>query len=274
MGKLNVEHLSPVIGSLIHDIDLSDPAAIAEHGGELRDLFLERQVIFFRDQQIDPGSQLDLARLFGETRKVSSTFPSHPANEYVELLKSNGTTSGTDIWHTDLTWQQTPPVGACLYAKTVPEVGGDTMWASMTAAYDSLDIRMRDMLEGLTAIHNWEGPELIASIKSGPNPEARYEDMRRRYPPIEHPVITTHPETGRKVVFVNRLYCHHITPLPQAESALLIEYLAGLATVPERQVRFRWKPGSIAIWDNRSTQHYAVNDYYPSQREMHRVAIF
>ncbi|QDK35713.1 taurine dioxygenase (plasmid) [Sphingomonas sp. IC081] len=271
---MTIENLTPVIGSIVHDIDLSDPGVLEAHGDELRRLFLDRQVIFFRNQKIDGASQVNLARLFGSVRPVSSTFPSHPDNEYVEILKSKGSRTGTDIWHADLTWQENPPVGACLYAVNVPQSGGDTMWASMTDAYDSLDDRVRELLEQLKAVHDWEGPELIASIKAGKDPDGRYADMRLRFPPIEHPVVKVHPETGRKLIFVNSLYCKRITPLPHGESARLLDYLSNLANVPERQVRFRWQPGSIAIWDNRSVQHYAVNDYHPFPREMHRVAIF
>ena len=225
---MQVEHITPCIGSEIYGIDLSDPAQVHDHADALRRLLAERQVIFFRDQTLDPAQQVRVAQVFGKVEPVSSTFPSHPDDPHVELLISQGTRTGTDIWHADLTWQTKPPAGACLYAVDVPPTGGDTMWASMTTAFASLAPELQAYLRKLRATHNWEAPALRQSL------------MRRD---------------------------------PSGESAALIAMLSGLAKVPEWQVRFRWRKGSVAIWDNLATQHYAVNDYHPAARRMHRVAI-
>jgi taurine dioxygenase len=274
MKALNIENLTPVIGSIIHDIDLADPIQLEENRAQIRQTLLDRQVIFFRDQKLSPDAQVAFSRIFGEVRPVPTTFPIHPDNQHLEILASKGRSTGTDVWHADRTWEKSPPIGACLYAIKVPPAGGDTMWASMTAAYDALDAKMQDYLDGKNAVHDWEGPELIASLRSNPDGQRRYEERRAKHPPIEKPVVAIHPETGRKLVYVNSLYTTRILGTTRSESTALTTYLAGLSAVPEWQVRFRWQPGSVAVWDNRAVQHYAVNDYHPFPRLMHRVTVY
>jgi taurine dioxygenase len=270
---VSVTPLTPTIGACIDGVDTADATALTQHSATLRRALLDHQVIFFRDQQLSPDAQERLASIFGRVNDVSSTFAHHPENARVELLESKGRGPGTDVWHADLTWQRTPPVGACLYAVDVPPAGGDTMWASMTAAYDSLAPKLQDYLAGFTAMHSWEGPEVIGNVRNGPDGEARYHAMREKYPPLEVPVVATHPETGKRLITANALYTTSICGVTREESAALLAMLTGLARVPEYQVRFHWEPGSVAIWDNRAVQHYAVNDYYPSYRLMHRVTI-
>ncbi len=273
LGLLEWEVLTPAIGAVIHGIDLADARALAHHGDELRRALLEHQVIFFRDQHLDPAAQVRVAAIFGTVKDVASNFAAHPANPQVELLESHGHGPGTDVWHADLTWQRTPPIGAALYAVDVPAAGGDTMWASMTAAYDSLAPELQTYLSGLTAVHNWEGPEITGFVLGGAGGEARYRTLRETYPPLEVPVVTVHPETHKRVIRVNALYTTSICGVSREQSAALLAMLTGLARVPEWQIRFHWKPGSLAVWDNRAVQHYAVNDYHPSYRLMHRVTI-
>jgi taurine dioxygenase len=270
---MKIDNLTPAIGSEIHGINLADPDQVLQHAEDLRTILAERQVIFFRDQDLTPEAQVRFAKIFGRVEPVSSTFPAHPENPYVELLVSQGTRTGTDIWHADLTWQTSPPAGACLYAVDVPETGGDTMWASMTAAFDSLSPAMQDHLRGLRAVHNWEAPALTENLRKRDETGALYRAAREKYAPIEQPVILEHPVTGKPVTFVNSLYTTHIRDVTNDESCALIGFLSGLAKVPEWQVRFRWTKGSVAVWDNLATQHYAVNDYHPEPRRMHRVAI-
>lgn len=273
LATLEREILTPAIGAVIHGIDLADPSAVARHRDELKAALLDHQVIFFRDQDLDPDAQVRVAAAFGTVKEVASTFARHPANPFLEVLESHGHGPGTDVWHADLTWQQTPPAGACLYAVDVPPAGGDTMWASMTAAYDSLAPALQTYLSELTAVHNWEGPEIVGNVRKGADGEARYRALRENHPPLEVAVITTHPETKKRVVMVNSLYTTSICGVSREQSAALLALLTGLARVPEWQVRFHWKPGSVAVWDNRAVQHYAVNDYNPSHRLMHRVTI-
>jgi taurine dioxygenase len=143
----------------------------------------------------------------------------------------------------------------------------------MTAAHDAIAPKLRDYLTGIKAVHNWETPELLESINTKPDAAQNYRRMRETYPPIEHPVIVPHPETGKPILFVNEFYTKELVGMTRSESESMLRYLTALAHVPEWQVRFRWQAGSVAIWDNRSVQHYAVNDYHPARRLMHRVAI-
>ena len=270
---MKIEHITPVMGSEIGGIDLSDPEQVRASADELRALLAERQVLFFRDQVLSPPQQVRFAQVFGPVEPVSSTFPSHPDDPHVELLISQGSRTGTDIWHADLTWQPSPPAGACLYAVEVPATGGDTMWASMGAAFASLHADLQAYLLQLSAVHNWEAPALKDSLDRRDPTGGLYRKARMKHAPIEQPVVLRHPATGLPVVFVNALYTTHIRGLSSDESRSLIDMLSGLAKVPEWQVRFRWRKGSVAVWDNLATQHYAVNDYHPAARRMHRVAI-
>jgi taurine dioxygenase len=270
---LHIEYLTPAIGALISGIDLASEAELSEHGAALRQALLEREVIFFREQTLSATAQMRVAKLFGEVHPLTSTFPAHPDNPCIEVLEPKDGKNGTDVWHADLTWQKIAPIAACLYAVTVPASGGDTLWASMTAAHDAIDPKLRAYLVGLEAIHSWETPEILDSVASKPEAAHRYTKMRQDFPPVRHPVIIRHPETGKSILFVNEFFTTELVGLTRSESDALLRHLTSLARVPEYQVRFRWQPGSVAIWDNRSVQHYAVNDYHPARRRMHRVAI-
>ena len=217
METLSITPLTPAIGALINGIDTADVTMLEAHALQLRQALLDHQVIFFREQHLDPAAQVRLASVFGSVNDVSSTFAHHPENAQVELLESQGRGPGTDVWHAGLTWQRTPPLGACLYAVDVPAAGGDTMWASMTAAYDSLAPKMQDYVSELTAIHSWEGPEVIGNVLARADGEARYRWMRETYPPLEVPVVAIHPETKKRVLTVNALYTTSICGVTREE---------------------------------------------------------
>jgi taurine dioxygenase len=272
-STLAVDHLSPNLGTVVTNVDLSSPTVLEEKGDELRSLLQERQVLFFRDQSLSPEAQINFASLYGAPREVVSTFEHHPENDQLEILRSIGKPIGTDVWHTDLSWHPQPPAATCLYGVDVPPVGGDTVFASMICAFDSLSRKMQDYVSQLTALHNWENTAVSEFMKSKEGGYERYQSMRRDHPPLERPVVETHPVTGKKVIYVNSLYSTRILGISQSESDSLLRFLCGLATVPEWQVRFRWQPGSLAIWDNWAVQHYAVNDYHPNPRVMHRVTV-
>lgn len=272
-STLVVDHLSPNLGTVVTNIDLSSPTVLEERGDELRSLLRERQVLFFRDQSLSPEAQIAFASLYGAPKEVVSSFEHHPENDHLEILRSMGRPIGTDVWHTDLSWHPQPPTATCLYGVDVPTVGGDTVFASMICAFDSLSRKMQDYVSELTALHNWENTAVSEFMKSKEGGYERYQCMRRDHPPLERPVVETHPVTGKKVIYVNSLYSTRILGISQSESDSLLRFLCGLATVPEWQVRFRWKQGSLAIWDNWAVQHYAVNDYHPKPRVMHRVTV-
>lgn len=275
MSTLEIEHLTPHIGSIVHNVDLADGDALERHGAEIRRLFFDRQVIFFRDQHLAPSDQSRFARLFGRVLPAQlSTFKIHPEDDAVCILESLGKkTQSTDTWHADFSYHESPPIATCLYAREVPEVGGDTMFASMTTAFESLDPKMQEYVRTLQVIHNWEAPQVVSALLNGPRGLEGYKDRRAKFFPATKPAVIEHPITGKEILYVNSLYNKDIIGMRIPQSNALLTFLTGLAEVPEWQVRFKWEPNSLAVWDNWATQHYAVNDYHPAHRIMHRVAI-
>ena len=265
--------IKPVAGALGAEIagfdlrsELTDDSRL-----QLRKLLNEYQVIFFRDQDISPRQQREIALCFGPLQ-------THPAYETVEgfpevtILESTAEKpTKIEAWHTDMTFREHPPLGTVLKSVICPPKGGDTMWSSMTAAYEGLSFQMQNFLEGLTAVHDfsWGFKESLAE----PGGRERLADAVAANPPVRHPVIRTHPETGRKVIFVNSLFTTHIEGLRPSESDALLAFLYEHITTPEYTCRFHWEPNSLAIWDNRSTQHKPINDYFPAHRRMERITI-
>ena len=264
--------MNPVIGAEIHGLDLSKPLGERTVAG-IKQALLDHQVIFFRGQELDPDSHMRLAGIFGELEPPHPIFPKIESHPQIAVLENDeNRPPETNIWHTDVTWRDKPPLGSVLYGAEIPASGGDTMWASMTALYEALSPSMQKMLEGLRAVHS------IAVFANSGNYETsqdaeRMMEVLKLYPPQSHPVIRTHPETGKKALFVNATFTTHIEGLPLDESAAILKFLAEKVKTPEFQVRFKWEKGSVAIWDNRATQHYAVADYYPQYRRMHRITI-
>jgi len=230
-------------------------------------------VLFFEDQDLTPRQQRDFAAKFGALH-VHPLYPQLADLPDVLILDNHaGNPTDNDAWHTDVTFIDTPPLGALLYARELPPEGGDTMWSSMTAAYRALSPPLRAFLSTLNAEHNFLrsfSPERKVSVNAG---QDRYDAARREHPPVVHPVIRTHPETGEEGLFVNFGFTTKILGLSGKESRTLLKFLHEHIQQPEFLVRWRWKPNSVAFWDNRCTQHFAVNDYLPHRRVMHRVTI-
>lgn len=267
---LEIKPMAGALGAEIHGLDLSGELA-GEQVARLRALLNEYEVIFFRDQDIGPAAQKALALCFGPLQ-------THPAYETVEgfpeltILESTPEKpTKIEAWHSDMTFRKHPPMGTVLRSLIVPPKGGDTLWASMTAAYEGLSAQMQAFLQGLTAVHDFAHgfKESLAE----PGGRERLAPAIAANPPVRHPVIRTHPETGRKVIFVNSLFTTHIEGLPRAESDALLRFLFRHVTTPEYTCRFQWRPHSIAIWDNRSTQHKPINDYFPAHRKLLRITI-
>ena len=266
-----VKLLAGVIGAEIHGIDLTQPLSDSI-GKEIHDLLLEHQAIFFRDQDIEPSRHKALAELFGPLQ-------THPAYRTVEgfpeitILESTPEApSKIDTWHSDMTFREHPPVGTVLRSRIIPPKGGDTLFSSMTAAYDGLSKPMQEFLSDLTAVHDFRYG--FRESLAEPGGEERLAQAVRDNPPVVHPVIHTHPETDKKVLFVNELFTSYIVGLEKAESDAILSFLFQHITTDEFTVRFSWEPNSIAIWDNRSAQHKPVNDFYPGHRKLERVVIY
>jgi len=278
-GSLKVEPLTRAIGAEIGSVNLGVASRDPDLVAEIRALLLRHRVLFFRDQDITRAEHVAFARHFGdlEDHPVAGSDPDNPG--LVRIYKSPDTPNDRyeNAWHTDATWRDKPPFGCVLRCVECPPVGGDTMWANMVLAYERLPGHVKTQIADLRARHSIE-----ASFGAAMPIEKRLA-LKAQYPDAEHPVVRTHPETNEKVLFVNAFTTHFTnwhTPAnmrfgqdANPGASLLLNYLISQACVPEYQVRFRWKPNSVAFWDNRSTQHYAVMDYPPCHRKMERAGI-
>jgi len=268
---ISARKLTVHIGAEVTGVDLRDPS----DGDikEINDLLLEHLVIFFRDQDLSTDEHVALGRRFGDLHlhSVAATHEAHP--EMITLENDERRRPNIDAWHTDVTQDAEPPMGSILRAVVVPEVGGDTMWASMYAAYDALPPAMQTMCKDLVAVHHYPD-SFRKGILRQENGYAALEQYDRDHPPVEHPLVRRHPVTGRHALFVNSTFTKYIKGAGRKEGAAVLEMLLEhIASRPEFHVRFKWEPNSIAFWDNRCTQHYAVADYYPARRLMQRVTI-
>ncbi|MED3624445.1 taurine dioxygenase [Neobacillus thermocopriae] len=263
----NVKPLSPIIGAEIEGIDLSKPLS-PELKEELNEALLEWKVIFFRDQKITSEQQIAFARNFGEL-EVHPFYqaPEDRSEEVVQFHRNQKNPGFENVWHHDVSFREKPAKAAVLRLIEAPPVGGDTIWADMGAAYDNLPEKVKEKIDKLQAIHDFT-PSFSHLLS--PEELVKYQ---KKFPAVAHPVVRTHPETGRKVLFVNPSFTTRIIGIDKQESEELLNFLFRQAHIPEYQVRFHWEPNSIAFWDNRATQHYAVSDYFPYKRIVERVTI-
>jgi len=265
-GSLTVEPLSPSIGAEVQGIDLREEAS-DEAIATIRQALLDHKVLFFREQHITIEQHLAFARRFGDL-EIHPVTPLDQEHREVLVIRHDENRRGVENnWHSDVTWRPEPSLGSMLRARAVPPVGGDTLFADMHAAYEGLPQELRDEIDGLIAIHDFT--RVFGRFVD----DEKKQEMMRRYPSVEHPVVRTHPETGRKGIYVNAAFTVAIKGVSDSDSERLLQRLYRQAAVPEYQCRFRWRADSIAFWDNRSTQHYAVSDYYPQVRLMERVTI-
>lgn len=271
-SRLKIEPYTPNIGAVIHDLDLRDVEDETIRT-ELRGALVDYQVLFFRRQTLTPEQQVTVARVFGDPDKAKAFFPRHDLQSAVEILEARPGVSryGTDEWHADITFVANPPTGTVLYAQEIPATGGDTLWASAAAVYDALPPSLQRSLEGLEAIHSFEHSGWPPYFETQPNGEGLYRKARAEYLPVVHPVIRTHPVSGRKLVYVSPNFTDRIKGFPRQQSDALLRLLFSGFERPDVQARLRWEKHTVAIWDNRSTLHYGVADYQQQHRLLHRV---
>ena len=263
--ELTIRPMTPAIGAEILDIDLAGPA-IAERIPAIRAALLTHRVIFFRDQHLTAEQHIAFAKAFGELEIHPATPRDQPNREILRIAHGPDSRGRENSWHSDVTWRESPSLGSILRAVEVPEVGGDTLFANMHLAYERLSPEMQGLCTGLTAVHD------IARVFAKRLGKS-VDELHEQYPPMRHPVIRTHPETGDPVIYVNVAFTSHIEGMSERESRWLLDHLFATAADPEIQCRFRWQPGSIAFWDNRVCQHFAASDYFPARRVMERVTI-
>ncbi|MBM3361681.1 MAG: taurine dioxygenase [Betaproteobacteria bacterium] len=276
---MRVEPLTCAIGAELIGISLTDAGRDEGLFAAIKAELLKHKVLFLRDQDISRDDHVRFARKFGdlEDHPVAGSDPDHPGLVRIYKSPEQPNDRYENAWHTDATWRESPPMGCVLRCVECPPVGGDTMWANMALAYEKLPQDIKDLIAPLRARHS------IEATFGAAMPVEKRLALRAQFPDPEHPVVRTHPETGEKVLFVNGFTTHftnYHTPAhvrvgqdyTQGRTQLL-DYLISQAAIPEYQVRWRWKPHSVAIWDNRATQHYAVMDYPPCHRKMERAGI-
>ena len=268
---MEVTRLGPVCGAEVTGVDLAD--LDDERFDAIRRALVEHEVLVFPDQAIDTAAQVAFGRRFGEL--LVHHFSRYRTEGQPELMTLHAGESRpeplTDIWHSDETYRAAPPMATILRSIALPDLGGDTMFASMTAAYDGLSSRMKDYVAGLTAVHGFG--RFRRRFERDPSLLPLLHEIELANPNPSHPVVTVHPESGRKVLFVNWHFTTHVNELPEEESRMLLDFLRNRVLQAEHQFRLRWRPDMVVVWDNRSVQHYAPKDYHPQTRKMERVTV-
>ena len=271
---IRVEPLAPAIGAEVSGVDLSAPVT-DEVFAEIRAAFLDHIALFFRDQVLTPGQQVSFARLFGEIGHYPFAEPVEGNPEVIAIIKEAHQTSNFGgIWHTDTTYLERPSMGSMLYARQIPPVGGDTMWSNMYEAYDALSDGMKEMLSGLRAVNSAaknKNALRMDHLEDGSmtGRDVEQVDVKK----ATHPVVRTHPETGRKSLYISEAHTTHFDGMTEEESTPLLEFLFAHAIREEFTCRFRWSENTLAVWDNRCGIHYPLNDYHGHRREMHRITL-
>ncbi len=263
---ITVDKLTPIIGAELGGIDLSQPLSNRQQD-EVHRALAENCVIFFRDQHITPDKQVGFGRLFGDLH-IHPAAPHEAGRPELMIIHADKDSprANGEGWHTDVSCDVEPPMGSILYIKQCPPKGGDTLFASMYAAYDALSDRMKSYLEGMAAFHDGE------SVYRGLYKNSNVAE-KEQYPRAEHPVVRTHPVTGKKALYVNRGFTRYLIGVPRDESEGILNYLYQHMENPLFQCRFRWRENSIAFWDNRCVQHRAMWDYWPHTRSGNRVTV-
>ncbi|MDZ5602263.1 TauD/TfdA family dioxygenase [Pseudomonas sp. RP23018S] len=266
--SLNLQRVHPLLGARISDIDLADvsDATLAQIEAAL----VTHKVLFFEDQHWSAEQQKAFAERFGELH-VHPVYEADPAVRELVVFAYDETKKGAnDTWHADVTFADRPSKLGILYAQEIPELGGDTLWVDTEAAYGALSAPLKTLFDGLSAVHDIRHAR---SPNAQPYSEALRHLNRVLPPPILHPVIRTHPVSGNKSIYVNRAFTSQIADLSWVESEQLLTLLLQHLQIPEFQMRWAWKKNTVAIWDNRSTQHLAVADYFPARRQVRRAAV-
>jgi taurine dioxygenase len=257
--------MTPAIGAELSGINLSED--LDEHViANIRQSLLDHKVIFFRDQHLTPEQLLRFASRFGELEIHPATPKDQPNPEILRIEHGPKSKGQENMWHSDVTWRTEPSLGSVLSAVEIPAVGGDTLFANMNLAFENLPEDIRTKIVDMTAVHD------IARVfakRLGKKPE----ELHDKYPPVEHPLVRTHPETGLPALYVNAAFTSQIVGMDRQESDSLLATLYRASANPEIQCRFRWSQGAIAFWDNRASQHFAASDYFPARRIMQRATI-
>ncbi len=270
---IDIVPYGPTFAAEIRGVDFTQPVSDAV-ARTIHRALMQHKVIFFRDAVMTPEAHVAFGKLFGE-------LTIHPFVPHLEHLPevivldnhADNPVFSTDVWHSDETFRSDPPMGSILRCIRIPERGGDTLWADMAAAYSGLSDKMQHVISGLEAVHDFQNFRHKFDDLPPRERHERLAQMEEELPNPTHPVVTTHPHTGQKILFVNPQFTVAIKGMREDESRALLDVLYRQAMTPEYQFRFHWQPNSMVFWDNRGAQHYAANDYYPQRRTMHRVTV-
>ena len=274
-ATFSFERMTGTIGAEVGGIDLTRELSDAEIA-ILEQALVRHKVLFFRDQPVSHEQHLAFGRRFGPLEvhpfSFAKIFTNDNANPELIVLESTlDKPIVADSWHSDVSFRPNPSMASILCGRVIPDTGGDTLWADMAAAYECLDDATKSLISDLVAIHDWE--VFRGGMRQFGMGEDKIAELVAQHPPSEHPVVRTHPVSGAKILYVNGNFVSGIKGMKESESRPLLERLYRQAGIPDYQVRFRWKPNSIAFWDNRSTQHYATKDFFPGHRKMERVTV-
>ncbi|NOH70577.1 hypothetical protein F0225_04360 [Vibrio pectenicida] len=269
--NFSLTKLSPFFGAQISGISMHEPLSTYVIQ-QLEDALAEHQVLVFPNQTLSSDDILRVGRYFGQltVHPFAENSEQHPELIVFDYKDGNPPVL-TDRWHSDESYKAAPPKATMLYARVVPEIGGDTCFSSMTTAHDFLSTKMQTYVEGLSAIHDFSPYKFL--FPNTPSGQAMLHQKEAEYPPIAHPIVTVHPTTGKRALFINQSYTRAIQGMSQRDSDALLAQLFQVTSVLEYQYRHRWQPNMLVLWDNRSVQHAAVHDYYPNHRHMERVTI-
>jgi taurine dioxygenase len=268
---VEIRRLSAALGAEVAGVDLRPPLDDSVVT-ELHSALMEHQVLFFRDQVMSDDDQLGLASSFGDVTIYPVSRLAGVTERKVSYIRDSADSPpDADGWHTDVTWIADPPVAAFLSAQLIPDVGGDTLWASLYAAYDALSPTMQAACEHLTVRH-WYGEQFEAAIARSAPPDL-VARLRAEYPAVEHPLVGAHPVTGRTALLLSGSFMHDVVGMHPAESAMLLGFLRSRLDDPNLHVRWHWREGDLAIWDERCTNHRALSDHYPRSRVMRRCTV-
>ncbi|MDO4222877.1 MAG: taurine dioxygenase [Acinetobacter sp.] len=268
---LSITPIKDTIGAIIENVDLNQ--LNEQTLAEIKAALLKHHVIFFRKQSLLPTSQVELARSFGSLH-IHPIFPTVPDVPEVIVLDSHKLDlRDNELWHTDVTFSKTPPMGCVLRAVKIPPSGGDTLWSSGVAAFNALDRETQEKIKGLTAEHDIRLSFPVERFGYSDEERAKLEEVFKKNPPVTHPVVRTHPETGENILFVSEGFTSKINGLDEQEGRELLNFLTQHAVKEEFHLRWQWQEGDVAIWDNRCTQHKALFDYGDAHRIMHRATV-
>lgn len=273
MNNFAVNKLTSKIGAEINGIDLTRPIHnnIADF---IHKNLIENKVIFFRDQIINPELYVKFAKKFGKIELPHPVYPYVKNYKEIVLLDNNiNNPPDTDVWHTDVTFKDKPPFASILYSKVIPPFGGDTLWSCLTSIYDSLPGYLKNYLSSLKAVHDMGDFRNTFTVNEKIGKAKRLNKGFNKFGSSIHSVIKIHPITKKKFIYINPGFTNHIVGLNASDSNNLLNYLFTCMNKPEFQIRFKWEPNVIAMWDNRCTMHYAVSDYMPKRRIMHRITL-